>query len=81
MASYALGSRCEARYAGALKWFRGTIAAAHPNGTYDIAYEDGDRESNVEASLVRAMPTVGQRCEARFGGGTSYYGGKETQDG
>ena len=78
-ATFPVGARVECRYAGALKWFRGTIAAAHPNGTYDLSYEDGDQEAGVEAELVRPLPTLGARVEARFQGGTTYYGGAVAQ--
>ena len=49
-----VGAKVEARYRGKLRHYPGRIARAHVNGTYDIDYDDGEKEYEVEASLVRA---------------------------
>ena len=43
---FAVGSQIEARYGGKSKWYRGKVAAAHEDGTYDIQYDDGDSEDD-----------------------------------
>ena len=49
-----VGTAIEANYRGKGKWFPGTIAKVHANGTYNIKYADGDAENNVLEALVRA---------------------------
>ena len=39
-------------------WFPGVIAKVHTDSTYDIAYDDGDFESNVWAKFVRPAASV-----------------------
>ena len=53
---YQIGDRIDALYEGAKGgelFFAGHITVVHPDGTYDIDYDDGDRESNVSAEFVR----------------------------
>jgi len=47
------GDKVEARFRGRSKWFPGRIKRVNRNGTYDIKYEDGDTEEDVDPSLVR----------------------------
>ena len=49
------GQKVEARYGGKTKWYKGKIALARSDGTYDIIYEDGDRERNVKRNLIRKI--------------------------
>lgn len=49
------GDRVEARFKGKAKYYKGKIVRVRANGTYDIAYDDGDRETHVEATLIRRM--------------------------
>ena len=51
--SYAVGMAVEANFGGQGKFYSGTIAAANNDGTYDVAYNDGDRERNVSAAMIR----------------------------
>ena len=50
----AVGAAVEARHNGGRKWYPGKISKAHDDGTFDVAYDDGDRESGVvkELSLI-----------------------------
>ena len=49
-----VGQRIEAKYRGKKKYYPGKIAArAGDNGTYDIAYDDGEEESGVARNLIR----------------------------
>jgi hypothetical protein len=47
------GMKIEARHGGRSKWFKGTVARCRPNGSYDINYDDGDRETGVPRDLIR----------------------------
>lgn len=51
------GESIEARYQGKAAYFPGKIAKVFTNGTYDIAYDDGDEESRVASHLIRARKT------------------------
>ena len=47
------GQECEARFGGESEWFPGTIKAVNADGSYDIDYADGDKETKVIAEFVR----------------------------
>ena len=42
-----------------LQWFPGTIAAVNEDFSYDIAYDDGETETNVSLSRIEVMPVLG----------------------
>ena len=50
------GDAVEAKYRGREKYYPGKISRDRGEGKYDIAYDDGDREKNVEARLIRKLP-------------------------
>jgi hypothetical protein len=58
-----VGDKVEARFQGRSKWFKATIIQSHAYGTFDVEYEDGDRETNVAAELIR--PVEGARRDER----------------
>jgi hypothetical protein len=58
-----VGDKVEARFQGRSKWFKATIIQSHAYGTFDVEYEDGDRETNVAAELIR--PVEGARRDDR----------------
>lgn len=78
----------EARYSNGKEYYRGIITRVHGSGRYDIAYDDGDKEKRVSSELIKLLkkgrktkqrkPTFRNKdvVEARFGGGSKYYGGK-----
>ena len=47
--------RIQARYRGKARYYPGRIARAHLNGTYDIDYDDGEKERGVPADYVRSL--------------------------
>eukprot|EP00953_Heterococcus_sp_UTEX-ZZ885_P003408 2370-Heterococcus_DN1.PRE.4 len=49
------GDRVEARYKGRTRYYSGLVRRAHRDGTYDIDYDDGEKESSVDAELVRLL--------------------------
>ena len=50
------GDAVEVRYRGREKYYPGTIRRDRGEGKYDIAYDDGEEEKNVEARLIRKLP-------------------------
>jgi len=46
------GMRCEARHGGGMQCFDGVISQANSDGTFDVDYDDGDREQGVPAELI-----------------------------
>jgi len=52
------GMQVEARYKGKKKWYKGTVMKRNDNGTYEIMYDDGDKESGVAADFVKAAEVV-----------------------
>ena len=49
------GDAVEVRYRGREKYYPGKIRRDRGEGKYDIAYDDGDKET-VEARLIRKLP-------------------------
>ena len=53
-ADFRAGDRVEARFKGGERWHPAKISAVHgSDGTYDLAYDDGDEERRVKPHLVR----------------------------
>ncbi|OQR88598.1 hypothetical protein ACHHYP_06727, partial [Achlya hypogyna] len=77
-----VGSKVEAKYKGKSKLYPGTIAKVHSNGTYDIDYDDGEKETNVAKELIRGSEgsppkvrlKIGAKVEAKYKGKTFYPG-------
>ncbi|ETV98042.1 hypothetical protein H310_09336 [Aphanomyces invadans] len=81
----ARGQAVEARFGGNDKFYPGTIARVHGDGSVDIEYADGDRETRVPSRYVRVSASkaktqpsfeAGDAVEARFGGQDKYFPGK-----
>jgi hypothetical protein len=68
---FAQGQRVEARFGGKPAFYRGRVEARRGDGTYDVAYDDGDREEGVRASLVRAVSSGSGAGEPRGKGGAA----------
>jgi hypothetical protein len=52
--SWRKGQAVDARFGGKAAYFSGTIVKVHRDGTCDIEYDDGDEESRVKPSHIRA---------------------------
>ena len=50
------GDAVEVRYRGREKYYPGKIRRDCGEGKYDIAYDDGEEETAVEARLIRKLP-------------------------
>jgi hypothetical protein len=49
------GCKVEANYRGKGKWYAGKIRREHADGTFDIAYDDGESESRVSVDNIRIV--------------------------
>jgi hypothetical protein len=74
-----VGEKVEVRHGGGAEYFPGTVMAALDDGKYDIAFSDGDRESNIARDMIvrsdRALE-VGAKVQARHGGGPEFFPAK-----
>ena len=52
-ARFEVGSKIEARYRGKKKWYAGSVSKVNDDGTFDVAYADGDVEQRVKAAFIR----------------------------
>ena len=55
-----VGGRIEARYKGREKWYPGKISRVRLNGTFDIDYDDGEKELGVARDLIRVIGSTSQ---------------------
>ena len=58
--SLVVGAKVTARYKGhedsqRNRFYPGTIRSVNPNDTYDIDYDDGEREANVARDLIKVV--------------------------
>ncbi|KAL8001569.1 putative EF-hand domain, Tudor domain, EF-hand domain pair, Agenet domain, plant type, PUB [Plasmopara halstedii] len=53
--TFTVGDKVNARYKGGSKHFSGTIVKARMDGTFDITYDDGDKELRVKRSLIKSV--------------------------
>ncbi|KAK7247647.1 hypothetical protein SO694_00125033 [Aureococcus anophagefferens] len=86
--AFAVGAEVEARYRGKSKYYPGKIAKDNGDGTYNIDYDDGEKESDVAEALIRASAAtgsggafkVGDKIEGRYRGKSKWYPGKIAKD-
>ena len=52
----------EARHGGGAKYYPGKIARDNRDGTYDVDYNDGDKENNVPASRIKCASPSDKPC-------------------
>ena len=53
--SFARGDKIKARYKGKSKYYEGKIARDNKDGTYDVNYDDGEKEKDVKADLIESL--------------------------
>jgi len=51
--TYKVGEKVEAHWKGGQTWWKGAIAAVNADGTYNINFDDGDKEMNLGAASIR----------------------------
>ncbi|KAG3230104.1 hypothetical protein PI124_g24797, partial [Phytophthora idaei] len=85
------GDKVEAQYKGKSKFYPGVISRCRLNGTYDIDYDDGEKETGVAAELIRSLGKKGggdsdddpkhkkfkegDKVEAQYKGKSKFYPG------
>merc|ERR1711988_292921 len=84
------GDKVEARYRGKSRYYPGKISRDRGDGTYDIDYDDGERESRVSEELIRSLASGGggrdsspsrrTRLEEGMKGKAKYFGGTIKRD-
>ena len=87
------GAKVEARYRGRSKFYPGRIARDRGDGTFDIDYDDGEKETRVLEEYIKGMDSddeddrrgggklrEGDKVEARYRGREKYYPGKISRD-
>jgi len=57
------GDKIEANYRGRGRWYPGRIARTRLTGRYDIDYDDGEKERNVDENFIRIIPTKNEKEE------------------
>ena len=84
--------KVEANYRGRGKYYTGKIREDRGDGTFDIDYDDGEKETRVREELIRSLerpsspsrPTAklseGDKVEANYRGRGKYYPGKIKYD-
>ena len=75
----AVGTLVEAIYGDTDEWFPGKIEAANADGTYAVAYDDGDREPRVDAAFVRVV-LHGGASSSSSSSGSSLRDGERRRD-
>ena len=81
--SFAVGDKVEANYHGNGRHYPGKISRVNHDNTYDVDYDDGEKETNVGVNLVRSLAPVSDvRRVVGFGSllldaplANSYFGG------
>lgn len=52
--AFSIGDLVDSRYKSGSSWFPGSIEGVNADGTFDVLYTDGDRESTVAFTLLRS---------------------------
>merc|ERR1711943_100514 len=86
------GMKVKANYRGKGKFFGGTIKRDNRDGTYDISYDDGDRELGVREEDIQALDgdargnsrgsrlEEGMKVKANYRGKGKFFGGTIKRD-
>ena len=59
-----VGFKVEARFKGKSRFYPGRISRQRPNGTYDIDYDDGEKETGVPLELIQSREPAGGAAAA-----------------
>ena len=88
------GSKVEANYRGRGRWFPGKIKRDRGDGTFDVDYDDGEKETGVAENLIRLLDAPkadvgrgskarleeGAKVEANYRGQGKWFSGKIKRD-
>jgi ribosomal protein L35AE/L33A len=87
-AQYFVGEEVEVLYKGGEVYYPGKISKVRGSDCYDIGYDDGDGEENVEARLIKRkissikspktgdVISIGEAVEVNYKASGTYYTGK-----
>jgi hypothetical protein len=64
-----LGDKVEARCKGSTKYYAGKIRSDNRDGTYDVSFDDGDRDKMVPKRSIKKVGGGGGGGGGRSGGG------------
>ena len=59
------GDKIKARYRGLEKYYEGVISRVHSDGTFSIAYDDGEKESHVKEKYIKKRSSSRSRSRSR----------------
>merc|ERR550514_2098560 len=77
------GDKVEANFKGKGRYYPGIIGRDRGDGSYDIDYDDGEREMRVPEDLIKPLRGKlgeGDKVEARYKGKSRYYPGRISRD-
>ena len=87
---FSIGDKVEANYRGRGKYYPGKIKYDNRDGTYDIDYDDGEKERSVKEADIKSLESGGSasanmlrrgdKVEANYRGRGKYYTGKIRED-
>jgi Ca2+-binding EF-hand superfamily protein len=60
-----VGTKVEARYRGRERWYPGVISRVRLNGTFDVDYDDGEKEQGVAKDLIRTLGGTSRKSPER----------------
>ena len=75
-----VGDKIEARFGGRSRWFKGKISRKNRDGSYDVLYNDGDRERGVKSDLIRRIGGSSSSSRSKSPGRSSSKGNKDTDN-
>ncbi|RLN64318.1 hypothetical protein BBJ29_004232 [Phytophthora kernoviae] len=64
---FEVGDAVKARYKKGSKLFSGKISRVRSDGTYDVKYDDGDVETNVESTFIEGEQTASSKSRDSAG--------------
>ncbi|CAM9823557.1 unnamed protein product, partial [Choristocarpus tenellus] len=70
------GDKVEARYRGRGKYYRGKIARVNSDGTFDINYDDGEKDRGLAEEHIKPLEAAGGGVSDRRRGGALLEGDK-----
>ena len=70
-ASIMEGDKVEANYRGRGRYYKGIINRANRDGTFDVNYDDGEKEKGVRQSMIRPLDVSTRMAPGKGGGGGS----------
>jgi hypothetical protein len=65
------GELVEANFSGRGKFYPAKVFHVYPSGTYDLSYDDGERELGVEAVMIRAFDSLLRDADHTSAGATT----------